>query len=158
MRPGAFSQRGFLGEHEQLEDVLGADARTLADLKLTAEDLADPLDRLLDAAEAAGGRSARVDDRFDIGIELFTGFQICPWSPDPHGGQCLAGGGVRHASVDWRLHNLRTGDRIGGPGLIVHLVRAHGFFEGLESPGRVDPRALAKVLELPPSSIPAETG
>jgi hypothetical protein len=148
MRPGAFSQRGFLGEHERLADVLEADAATLAELSLSGEDLAAPLDRLLDAAEAARGRPARVDDRFDVDIEVFTGFQICPWAPDPNRGQCPAGGGVRHASVEWRLHNRETGDRLSGPGLIVHLIRAHGFFEGFESPGRVDPRLLAKLLEL----------
>ena len=148
MRPGAFSQRGFLGEHERLADVLGADAGTLAELGLSREDLAGPLDRLLDAGEAARGRSARIDDRLDIGIEVFTGFQICPWAPDPNRGQCPAAGGVLHASVEWHLHNRRTGDRLSGPGLIVHLIRAHGFFEGFESPGRVDPRLLAKVLEL----------
>jgi hypothetical protein len=148
MRPGAFSQRGFLGEDERLEDVLEADARTLEELGLSAEELATPLDRLIDAAEASRGRSARVDDRFDIRIEVFTGFQICPWAPEPHSGQCPAAGGVRHASVEWHLRNRRTGDRLAGPGLIVHLIRAHGFFEGLQSPSRVDPRALARILEL----------
>ena len=148
MRPGAFSQRGFLGEHESLEYVLAADARALEELGLTAEELADPLDRLIDAAEAARRRPVRVDGRFAIGIEVFTGFQICPWAPDPNSGQCVAGGGVRHASVEWQLRNLRTGERLGGPGLIVHLIRAHGFFEGIESPSRVDPGALARILEL----------
>jgi hypothetical protein len=149
MRPGAFSQAGFLGEDERLEGVLAADARTLEELGLTAEELAAPLDRLLDAAEAAGRRrSARVDGRFEIRIEVFTGFQICPWAPSPHSGQCTAGGGVRHASVEWQLRNLGSGERLGGPGLIVHLIRAHGFFEGFGSPHRVDPRALARILEL----------
>jgi hypothetical protein len=66
MRPGGFSQSGFLGEHERLEDVLATDAQTLAELGLTAEELAAPLDRLLDAAEEGRGRSARVDGRFEI--------------------------------------------------------------------------------------------
>ncbi len=148
MRPGAFSQTGFLGEHERLEDVLAADARTLGELGLTTEELAAPLDRLLDAAEQARGRSARVDGRFEIRIELFTGFQICPWAPSPHSGQCSAGGGVRHASVEWQLRNLGNGTRLSGPGLIVHLIGAHGFFEGFDSPNRVDPPALARILEL----------
>ena len=152
MRPGAFSQSGFLGEHERLEDVLAADARTLLELGLTAEELAAPLDRILDAATQARGRSARVDGRFEIRIEVFTGFQICPWAASPHSGQCTAGGGVRHASVEWRLRNLATGERLDGPGLIVHLIRAHGFFEGRDSPSRVDPRTLARVLELEPST------
>jgi hypothetical protein len=150
MRPGVFSQTGFLGEDERLEDVLASDARTLAELGITAEELAAPLDRLLDAAEAAGGGSARVDSRFEIRIELFIGFQICPWAPHPHSGQCTAGGGVRHASVEWQLRNLADGSRLRGPGLIVHLIGAHGFFEGIHSPHRVDPRSLARILGLSP--------
>lgn len=150
MRPGEFSQAGFLGQHERLEDVLARDARTLRDSNLSPHELADGLERLLDAAEEARGRSARVDDRFDVRVEVFTGFQICPWAANPHSGQCTAGGGVRHASVAWHVRNRRTGDELAGPGLIVHLIRAHSFFEGVESPHRVDPLALARVLELGP--------
>jgi len=150
MRPGAFSQRGFLGPEESLQSVLAADARLLAELGLSFDELAAPLDRLLDAAEAAPGRSARVDGRFQVGVQVFTGFQICPWAISPNQGQCTAGGGVTHASVEWRIENLLSGKELTGPGLIVHLIRAHGFFEGPESPGRVDPRALAEVLELGP--------
>ena len=57
---------------------------------------------------------------------------------------------MRHASVEWALRNLATGARLGGPGLIVHLIGAHGFFEGLHSPKRVDPLSLARILELAP--------
>jgi hypothetical protein len=32
--------------------------------------------------------------------------------------------------------------------MIVHLIRAHGFFEGEQSPNRVDPHELAKFFEL----------
>ncbi len=148
MRPGEFSQGGFLGEHERLEDVLARDARTLEESSLSPLALANGLERLLDAAEVARGRSARVDGRFDVRIEVCTGFQICPWAPSPHSGQCTAGGGVRHASVTWHVRNRRTGAELDGPGLIVHLIRAHGFFEGPESPYRVDPLALARLLEL----------
>jgi len=150
MRPGELSQAGFLGEHERLEDVLARDARTLEEANLSPDELADALERLLDAAEAARGRSARVAGRFDVRVEVFTGFQICPWAPSPHSGQCTAGGGARHASVDWHVRNRRTGEELRGPGLIAHLIGAHRFFEGLESPHRVEPLALARVLELGP--------
>jgi hypothetical protein len=36
------------------------------------------------------------------------------------------------------------------PALIAHLIGEHRFFERLESPYRVDPRALAESLELGP--------
>jgi hypothetical protein len=53
---------------------------------------------------------------------------------------------VRHASIDWRLTNLETGEELTGPGLVVHLIRDHEFFEGRMSPNRVDPLKLARVL------------
>ncbi len=146
MRPGVFSRSGFLGPEDRLADVLEGDRNTLAQAGLTAELLADRLDPLLVAAENAPSRSARVEGRWAVSIELYTGFQICPWAPDPHHSQCTAAGGVTHGSIDWRVRNLDTGEELRGPGLIVHLIRAHEFFEGPGSPFRVDPLALARVL------------
>jgi hypothetical protein len=41
-----------------------------------------------------------------------------------------------------------------GPELITHLIRERGFFEGFASPYRVDPHALAKLLQLGPFAEP----
>jgi hypothetical protein len=49
MRPGAWSEGGFLGRDERLGDVLAADARTLAELGLNAKELAEPLALLVEA-------------------------------------------------------------------------------------------------------------
>jgi hypothetical protein len=49
MRPGAWSVKGFLGPHERLEDVLAADASTLAELGLNGSELAEPLQLLIAA-------------------------------------------------------------------------------------------------------------
>jgi hypothetical protein len=38
--------------------------------------------------------------------------------------------------------NRKTRAEIRGPGLVVHLIRDHHFFEGLLSPSRVDPAQL----------------
>jgi len=150
MRPGGFSQAGFLGLDERLEDVIARDAQTLEKLGLRCEQLADALEAIIDAAACARARAVRVAPHFEVRVERFTGFQICPWAPDPHHAQCQAGGGVRNASVDWHVRNARTGQAMRGPGLIPHLIRAHGFFEGVRSPHRVDPGELARLLELRP--------
>jgi hypothetical protein len=147
MRPGGFSQVGFLDQRERLEDVLAMDRQTMLGLGLDFARLAAGLDELLDAAESSPRRATRIG-KLDVSVDLTTGFQICPWSPDPHRGQCTAGGGVRHASLTWKIRNRTTGDELRGPGLIVHLIRDHGFFEGRGSPSRVDPRRLAELLEL----------
>ncbi len=149
MRPGVLSQAGFLGEHEQLDEVLTRDAQTLAELDITYEEIAEQLDQLLRTAVKGGQRISRVSD-YEVAITCYSGFQICPWSPDIHHSQCMAGGGVRYASIDWEIHNLRSGQTMRGPGLIVHLIRAHRFFEGVESPYRIDPRELARLLGFSP--------
>lgn len=148
MRPGAFSTSGFLGADERLEEVIARDAATVRELGLTHEGIAAALDAVIDAAEEARGKSVNVPPGLKAQIELFTGFQICPWAPDPHHAQCQAGGGVRHGSVDWVIRNVRTRKSMRGPGLIAHLIRAHRFFEGRGSPNRVDPRELAQLLGL----------
>ena len=51
-------------------------------------------------------------------------------------------------SGDWRITNRRTGQELDGPDLIVHLIGAHGFFEGHGTSYRVDPRELTALLEL----------
>jgi hypothetical protein len=148
MQPGAFSRVGFLGPGERLQDVLEADARTLEELHLDYGQLATPLDTLIVEAERSPRRRAEVDNRFQVEVEIHTGFQICPWALDPNHSQCTAGQGVQHASADWFVRNLKTGRELRGPGLIVHLVRDHHFFLGLGSPLRVDPRELARLLDL----------
>jgi hypothetical protein len=147
MRPGALSEKGFLGADERLAAVLSRDAKTVSELGTTCKELGKRLDVLVSATENTPHRAARVG-RFEVAVVAYTGFQMCPWSPSIHAGQCTQGGGVSHASVDWHIRNTRTGQELRGPGLAVHLIRDHCFFEGSESPFRVDPRELARLLEL----------
>jgi hypothetical protein len=148
MRPEAFSRAGFLGPTESLEQILEADRAKVERLHLTFEQIAEKLDSVLRAAEACPRRSFTSERELRVDVDIFPGFQICPWATDPHHAQCSAGGGVRHASVSWRIRNLKTGQEMRGPGLIVHLMRDHHFCEGHGSPFRVDPSDLARLLNL----------
>jgi hypothetical protein len=145
MRPGAFSRTGFLGQHERLSDVIAADAETLQKLKLSYEAIASRLDALIAAAKASPANRASLGE-LECRVQIYQGFQICPWAPVPARAQCSAGQGVRHGSIDWSIVNLRTGEEVKGPGLVVHLIRDHHFFEGVMSPNRVDPSRLARIL------------
>jgi hypothetical protein len=147
MQPGRFSQAGFLGPGERLRDVLDADARALVELGVSARELADRLQSVLDIAVASRSTTARVE-RYNVHVRRYKGAQICPFAPEPHENPCPAGGGLRLASIDWEIRNTRNRVQLSGPGLIVHLIGAHTFFEGPQSPYRVEPRALAELLEL----------
>jgi hypothetical protein len=154
MRPGDFSQKGFLGVDESLRQVLDTDAAELGNLSVNARTLADRLDELLQAAVASKRTVTRVG-HYTVRVQRYKGPQICPFAPQPHENPCPgAGGGMLLASIDWDIQNTRSRVRLSGPGLIVHLIGAHGFFEGLQSPYRVAPRALAELLELGPFATP----
>jgi hypothetical protein len=70
-------------------------------------------------------------------ITQWRGFQECPWGCDVE---------PSWWSFDFLLLNRTTGEFITGPGMIVHLVREHHFFEGMESPYRTDPVKAIRVL------------
>jgi hypothetical protein len=149
LRPGGFSQLGFLGPGERFEEVVARDAARLAQLGVSYDDLAGRLEAVLERGEENRGRWVRAEGRLLVHVRVWKGFQLCPWSVDPQGGQCTADhGGVRFASLDWRIRKNLWGRAVGGPGLIVHLIRAHRFFEGIASPYRVDPEALCALFGL----------
>ena len=146
MRPGRFSQGGFLGLTEKLETVMQHDAALLERFHLNYETIAARLDDLLNLCT---GKIRKVNHQhFTIEVEVLKGFQICPWATDPYNSQCTAGAGVKHASVTWTISNKKKKIKMTGPGLIVHLIRDHHFFEGQESPYRVDPIRLSAMLDL----------
>jgi hypothetical protein len=147
MRPANFSQVGFLGPEESLRQVLEADARTLDELGVTADAMADRLGQLLEAS-IASTRAITSAGPYKVRLKRYKGPQICPFAPEPHENPCPGRGDKRFASIDWTISNPRNGIQLSGPGLIVHLIGAHSFFEGPQSPYRVPPRKLAELLEL----------
>ena len=51
--------------------------------------------------------------------------------------------------MDCLLQNIDNGLRLFFPGLIIHLIREHNFFEG-SLKYRVEPEQIIKLLELEP--------
>lgn len=148
MRPGSFSQDGFLGPEENLGQVLLHDEATIKRLGISYDSLAGRLEELILAGERSPGHRVVVNGEFEVTVFIYKGFQICPWARDPDHSQCDAGEGATHASVEWRIRNLGNGLVMRGGGLAVHLIRDHHFFEGLESPHRIEPELLKVLFNL----------
>ena len=145
MQPGALSVKGFLAPGEDLDEVIARDAAALGREKISYDTLADRLEKLILAGQSKPGRKISSGD-FSVITIKYAGFQQCPWTEDLHHGTCRKGSGAAHASIDWRIRNDRTHREMQGPGLIIHLIRDHHFFEGPGSPWRVDPLDLAHLL------------
>jgi len=143
MRPGALSQEGFLGPRESLDSILQEDRATLARLGMSYNVIADALEKVL---LLAADRYWEHREGFRVGnllihLVVFRGFQDCPWGCPRTIHKALD-------YIDFVITDTQTRESVAGPGLITHLIRDHQFFEGKESPYRVDPDKLARVLGL----------
>jgi hypothetical protein len=147
MRPGVLSARGFLGKTERLDAVMARDAKTLASLGvapgLVARRIREVVGEALDRWSPGDGGVYDVD-RFRVSFTQYRGYQECPWGCEDE---------PRWASIDFEIENVHSGAKLEGPGLIAHLVEEHSFFEGRESPYRVEPRLAVEVLELRKQSM-----
>lgn len=151
MRPGAWSQAGFLGPRESLLKVLRQDDEAVVSLSVTHAQLADALEDVLKRGRPhrtvrirTCGSTPRAHEGRELEIEIVSwlGFQNCPWPT------CFSPSGIWGANWDWVIRRPGSGQQVTGPGLIVHLIREHNFYEGRRSPYRVDPVALANILGL----------
>jgi hypothetical protein len=179
MRPMAYSDLGFIGINESLEAILQSDESRLQKLGISHEQISGKLKNIL--ADALNQRrkicetnyqefSERekydstlwrrkpapifsldklpdikigylIESKYQVFFLQFFGFQECPWNCEYD----------TWSSFIILLLNREIAQCIQMPGLIVHLIREHHFFEGVESPYRVDPFKLAQILEFIPS-------
>jgi hypothetical protein len=140
MRPGELSSGGFLGKDERLDDVLKADDETVKRLGLTHEKIADRIEYFIKAVGYPLPEGKLVDEKYLVGGRVFRGGQGCPWDD--------AGLMMPHSNVDMFVKNQELNETLSFPGGIVHLIREHHFYEGKQSPYRVDPEKAARVLDL----------
>lgn len=177
MRPGMSSETGFLNAHERLLDVIRRDEAACQKLGVSLDQVADRLESIVVEAYRLADLSSRahpssidvlmagdeagivVDDRFRVTGRHLLGRQGCPFE-DEASQRCKE---ARYASADFTIENLRYGERstlrhveslfrrplLEFPGLAIHLIRDHHFFEGSVR-YRLAPRRAIAVLENQP--------
>jgi hypothetical protein len=141
MRPGVITAHGFLGaDARALAEIIEADGAQVARLGLTHASIAARM-RSLHAAGAAGlGEFIDVPPHFEVRVDAVRGKIPCPF-----GDRALEQKGftvVRNASL---------GREVTFTALHVHLIEAHGFYQGAGSPFRLEPADLAVVLGIEPT-------
>ena len=140
MKPGNLSAGGFLGENEILDEVLRADDEIVKRLGITHEQIASRIEYFMNAAGYPSSEGKLVDGKYLVGGTAWRGGQSCPWGD--------AGFMMPNSSVDMYVKNQELGEQLNFPGGIVHLIREHKFYEGKESPYRVDPEKAVRVLDI----------
>ncbi len=138
MRPGVLTQPGFLGaDARKLADILDADNAAVLRLGLTHRGIAARLAEFRAAGAGGLGTEIPVAPHFEVRVDGARGVLPCPFG---------------HPGVFDKLftviRNRRLGDEVVCSDLQLHLIGEHGFYEGEGSPYRLDPKRLARVLEL----------
>lgn len=133
---------GYLeGDPRPLIQILTEDEKAVKEAGLFHDAIARRLRRLTDAAKKGLGDPVVVEDRFRVRIEAARGKLPCPWG---HPGL--------YPKTHVELERLDTGERIQWTDLSIHFIEAHGFYQGAESPYRLDPKKVIGILELQPES------
>ncbi|MCI0515508.1 hypothetical protein L0128_20025 [candidate division KSB1 bacterium] len=135
--PGKISKSGFLGtDPRHIHDIVQADEITLMSLGITREAIAERLQYFMN--EGKKGLEAPVEiGNFVSTVQWTRGLIACPFG-EP---------GVQ-PKIMATVHNKSLNQSIQYSQLNIHLIREHGFFEGVGSQFRMEPAALIRFLNL----------
>ncbi|MCP4614443.1 MAG: hypothetical protein GY845_37660 [Planctomycetes bacterium] len=168
------SRLGFLDDDQILSEVIERDRLTLEKYQIEPKQIADRLETIVGKAlrtldlyfrgyvalteqekwSLLAGRKGGVliEDRFLFSASQARGYQLCPFV-DRDGNSCdvtlYEYSTAYYGDMDCLLQNMNNGIRLFFPGLIIHLIRDHHFFEG-SLKYRVEPEQIIKLLELEP--------
>ena len=128
---------GFMGTDTRHPiEVIQQDGAELEKFALTPAQVAQRMRELTELAKPRLG--SWIDSAFEhlhVKSEDFKGSLICPW---PHPG-----------AFDKRIttvERLDTGQKLSWTDLNIHMIEAHGFFEGRGSFFRIEPKEIVQIL------------
>lgn len=127
---------GFLGsDRRSVSEIVEADARQMADVSVTCQELAERMREITDIAKRQLGRRVVISENLQVWTQEAKGALVCPW---PHSG-----------SIQKRIttvRNIETGETVTWSDLNIHLIEEHEFFEGKGSAMRLEPIQLVELI------------
>jgi len=131
-------QRGFLGnDARKLIQILEHDQAEINALGLTHQEVASRLREITEGAKEGLGDPVCIGDKYLVKIQEVRGKTPCPWG---HPGL--------YPKTHVECKNIETGEVLVWSDLSIHLIETHGFYQGKNSPYRLDPVAAKRVLGL----------
>jgi hypothetical protein len=140
MAPGVMTREGFLGtDKRKLIDILISDDAEVKRLDLDHRRIASVMRSFRNAGMKGLGEFITVPPRFEVRVESVRGKLACPFG---HPGLI--------PKTNITVRNLERKQEITFTDLHIHLIEAHGFYEGEGSLFRLKPRDLVEILEIIP--------
>lgn len=136
LRHSKFSASGFMGtDRRNLWEIIDADATEVAGSGKTMEEVAARMQQITDAGANGLGEWVPLSENLRVMVDDNRGIVPCPW---PHRVGCL-----KRVTT---LNDSETGTYLRWSELNIHLIKAHGFFEGKGSPFRIEPAELIRTI------------
>jgi hypothetical protein len=127
---------GFLGtDTRPVEDLIAADAAALEATGRTLAEVCARLREISDAARPGLETSVPVGKNLEARVVEARGRIPCPWA---HAG--------RYFKTVTEARRTDTGRTARWSDLSVHMIEAHGFFQGRGSAFRLDPAELVSII------------
>lgn len=134
---GKLAKDGFLGDDPRPpQEIIRDDLAELEAAGLSQQDVAARM-RALTKKGLEGLGSPMEANGYQLTVEDYMGWMSCPFRDNRR-----AAKRVTHAQL------LATGETMTWSDMSIHLIDAHGFFQGIGSPYRLEPLLLAKFLKL----------
>ncbi len=136
MQPGALTLSGFLGDDPRdFPRIIADDAKTLENLGVTAEEVGKRLDYFQKQSFESFQGPIIIDEIYEVETDVVRGFLPCPF---------MHRGLFRKAIT--KVKNLKSGKSFTFTSMNIHMIRAHGFFEGKGSKFRLEPEEVVREL------------
>lgn len=136
MRPGVITLNGFLGDDRRnLFDIIQDDELSLERLGKTTKEIADRMNYFSKASWELFGEEIMVDEHYLVSTDVVRGKLPCPFGHP----------GIYRKAIT-TLTNTKNNVSIRWTSLNIHLIEAHGFFEGKGSTFRLDPHTLCEAI------------
>lgn len=135
LEEGELSHDGFMGtDTRSYSEIINADSKTVAQLGLTNNQIAARLAELTEAGSDIYERDTEIENKFIVHVRSDRGPM-----PDPFGGSPLRKG-------DTILKDKTSGKEFIWNALTIRFIAEHGFFSGIGSQYRLEPKELAEYL------------
>ena len=139
MKPGVITRDGFLGtDTRNLVDILIEDDAAVKRLDISHKMIADRMRELRTAGMGGLGEFISVPPHFEVRVDTIRGKLPCPFG---HPGII--------PKTNTTVKNRKTAKEITFTDLNIHMIAAHGFYEGKGAPFRIEPRTIVDILEIP---------
>lgn len=136
MQPGVQTLNGFLGDDTRpLNEIIQDDTIVLDRLGRTKEEVAKRMEKLTQASWDSYLEGILVEGKYQVQTEVYRGRMPCPFGHP----------GIYRKAVT-TLTNQGNGITVVWTSLSMHMIGAHGFFEGRGSAYRLEPETLVKAL------------